>query len=317
MTSPVKVLSIDGGGIRGYLPALFLAGTRAAGRPPTRTALRLSSWVRQRAPCIGIGLATGKSSAELADFIPSTGAANLRRTDERTEWRRGSSARGADIWESLDSAARTIGGPFGGNPAMGGNARHVADGLEAVLAEVLGEAECCASPRNSRSRPSTTLVPAHRALPGTLAPIQRMTCRCARRLGATSAAPTFFATPRSHVGGPAARGPSTAASGRRTTHRAWPSRSHSRSAASGVSRDRPSYSSRSEQVSSPVARSSMGAGRGWAQRRISPRPSSVWAGEVLVGVQSATRTTAGSRYLDPRVAGAMQRSLGLRLAAAP
>lgn len=137
MSSPVRILAIDGGGVRGYIPALVLAEIeRRAGRP----ASSLFDLVvgTSTGGIIGIGLCVGRSAQELADFYPSYGRKIFGGSD-RPVWKKRLLGSGENLGESLDIAARTVGSPFGGNPAFGGNARHPATGLEAALREVLGE----------------------------------------------------------------------------------------------------------------------------------------------------------------------------------
>ena len=144
LTSPVRILAIDGGGVRGYIPALVLAEIeRRAGRP----ALSLFDLIvgTSTGGIIGIGLCAGRSAEELADFYPRYGRQIFGGTD-RPAWKKRLLGSGVDLRESMDIASRTIGAPFGGNPAFGGNARHPADGLETVLSEVLGNVRLSESP---------------------------------------------------------------------------------------------------------------------------------------------------------------------------
>lgn len=135
---PVRVLSIDGGGIRGYLPAVFLKELERRASCPAADLFDLVVGTSTGA-IIGIGLATGKSAEELADFYPKYGRRIFGGADDRSALRRRIFGAGNSFSESMDSAARALGAPFGGNPRMGGNARHVAAGLENVLEEVLGD----------------------------------------------------------------------------------------------------------------------------------------------------------------------------------
>lgn len=135
---PVKVLSIDGGGIRGYLPSLLLAEVeRRAGRPVSQLFDLVVG--TSTGAIIGIGLATGKSAAELSEFYPRYGRRIFGGTDDRSEREKSLFGSGAGFMKNLNQTARDLGGPFGGHERMGGNARHESDGLESVLKEVLGD----------------------------------------------------------------------------------------------------------------------------------------------------------------------------------
>jgi patatin-like phospholipase/acyl hydrolase len=137
-TRPIRVLSIDGGGIRGYLPAIVLAEIeRRAGKPVGQLFDLIVG--TSTGAIIGIGVAAGQSAAELAEFYPRYGRKIFGGTDDRTAFQKRLFGSGATLRESLDRAARSIGDPFGGNPRFGGNARHQPGHLEAVLDEVLGE----------------------------------------------------------------------------------------------------------------------------------------------------------------------------------
>lgn len=137
MAEPVRVLSIDGGGVRGYLPSLLLAEfERRAGRPASSLFDLIVG--TSTGGIIGIGLATGLSAVELSDFYPRYGRQIFGGADEPA-WKTRLLGRGRTFSERMGNAARTIGAPAGGNPRFGGNARHLPDGLEAVLHEVLGD----------------------------------------------------------------------------------------------------------------------------------------------------------------------------------
>lgn len=189
---PVKVLSIDGGGIRGYLPSLLLAEIeRRAGRPVSQLFDLVVG--TSTGAIIGIGLAAGKSAAELSEFYPRYGRRIFGGSDDRTELQRHLWGSGANLRESLDQAAVAIGGPFGGNPRMGGNARHRPDGLESVLAEVLGDISLSQLPTDVALTTFDRLTSMPVVLSGREAranPAYDLPARLAAR--ATSAAPTFF-----------------------------------------------------------------------------------------------------------------------------
>lgn len=72
MLRPVRVLSIDGGGVRGYLPALLLAEIERRAARPATTLFDLVVGT-STGGIIGIGLATGLSAQSLADFYPTYG----------------------------------------------------------------------------------------------------------------------------------------------------------------------------------------------------------------------------------------------------
>jgi uncharacterized protein len=137
MARPVRVLSIDGGGVRGYLPALVLAEIERRAQTPAAQLFDLVVGT-STSGIIGIGLATGRTATSLADFYPTYGRRIFGGAEE-PPWKTRLLGTGNTFSERLGDAARQVGSPFGGNPAFGGNARHRPDGLEAVLAEVLGE----------------------------------------------------------------------------------------------------------------------------------------------------------------------------------
>ncbi|WP_432477221.1 patatin-like phospholipase family protein [Nocardioides sp. GXQ0305] len=309
---PVKVLSIDGGGIRGYLPALFLAELEQRSGRPISTMFDLVVGTSTGA-IIGIGLATGKSAVELSEFYPTYGRRIFGGTDERTELQKRLFGSGADIWESLDKAARTVGGPFGGNPSMGGNARHEADGLESVLAEVLGETKLS----ELDTELAVTTFDRLTSLPVVLStrdarvdPAFDLPLRTAAR--ATSAAPTFFpplviewaGKEREFVdGGVWANNPAGVA----------------------VS-ESIALTSERKLVGSSVLLVSLGTGvvpggsildgnGSWlgAAKDLAGLATSVWAGEVLA--RRALGNTKFRRFqvVDPRVAGAMNDPSSQRL----
>jgi patatin-like phospholipase/acyl hydrolase len=132
------VLSIDGGGTRGYLPALVLRELeRRAGRP----AAELFDLIvgTSTGGIIGIGLSVGRSAEELAAFYPTYGRAIFGGVDGRPEWKKRLEGPTGNFGSDWAHALRTIGGPFGGSTDSGGNARHAVDGLNAALKEVLGQ----------------------------------------------------------------------------------------------------------------------------------------------------------------------------------
>ncbi|MFE9598956.1 patatin-like phospholipase family protein [Streptomyces hokutonensis] len=137
VSRPVRVLSIDGGGVRGYLPALLLAEIERRAATP---ASRLFDLVvgTSTGGIISIGLAAGLSARSLADFYPTHGRRIFGGAEEPV-WKTRLLGTGGTFSERMGAAARRLGGPFGGNPDYGGNARHRPDGLEGVLRDVLGD----------------------------------------------------------------------------------------------------------------------------------------------------------------------------------
>ena len=310
----MRVLSIDGGGIRGYLPALFLAELERRAGPPVSRLFDLVVGTSTGA-IIGLGLAAGKSATELAEFYPKYGHRIFGGTDERGGIEKRIFGAGADLWESLDKAARTAGGPFGGNTRTGGNARHTADGLESVLKEVLGGTKLS----DVRSELAVTTFDRLTSLPVVLSsrdarknPAYDLLLREAAR--ATSAAPTFF-PPLS---------------------RSWAGQERE-FVDGGVWANNPSAVAVSESIAltsergltgSSVLLISLGTGvvpgasildgsDSWlgAAKDMAGLATSVWAGEVL-----ARRAVGNANYrrfqvIDARVAGGMNDPSDTRLAA--
>jgi patatin-like phospholipase/acyl hydrolase len=134
----VRVLAIDGGGIRGLIPALLLAEIerRAGVRSSEVFDLIVGT---STGGIIGIGAAIGRPAEELAQFYPSYGRRIFGGDDRRSAFEKRIFGPEDGFWKNLDHAARQMGGPFGGNPSFGGNARHTTDGLEHALREVLGD----------------------------------------------------------------------------------------------------------------------------------------------------------------------------------
>ncbi|WP_445170371.1 patatin-like phospholipase family protein [Mycolicibacterium sp. Dal123E01] len=188
----MRVLSIDGGGTRGYIPALVLRELeRRAGRP----AAQLFDVIvgTSTGGIIGIGLALGLSAEDLAQFYPRFGRAIFGGLDNRPEWKRRAFGATGNFQDDWKSAGRTLGSVFGGDRRSGGNARHAVEGLNAALQEVLGDARL--------SQVSTPLLvttfDANSGCPvvlssrdATRSPDCDLLLRDVAR--ATSAAPTFF-----------------------------------------------------------------------------------------------------------------------------
>lgn len=310
---PVRVLSIDGGGIRGYLPAVLLQEIERRAARPIATLFDLIVGTSTGA-IIGVGLSGGTSAAELAEFYPRYGRRIFGGVDGRSALKERLLGRGSNIWESLDIAARTIGGPLGGNERMGGNARHGADGLESVLAEVLGDRRLS----QVTTELAVTTFDRLTSLPVVLSsrdarvdPAYDMLLRDAAR--ATSAAPTFFpphrvswaGQTREFVdGGVWANNPAAVAVAESVKLTA--ERGLTGSSVTVVSLG-----------TGAVPGASILDGNGsWlgAAKDLAGLATSVWAGEVL-----ARRALGNDRYrrlqvLDPRVAGAMNDPSTERLA---
>jgi patatin-like phospholipase/acyl hydrolase len=132
MNRPVRVLSIDGGGIRGYIPALVLAEVERRSGVHAKDLFDIAVGTSTGA-IISLGLAAGISAAELAQFYPTYGSRIFGSEGELI------AGRGSTLGEQMENFGRFIGAPFGGHPDFGGNARHSAVGLEGVLRDVLGD----------------------------------------------------------------------------------------------------------------------------------------------------------------------------------
>lgn len=137
MAPVVRVLSIDGGGIRGYIPALVLAEIERRADRPTASLFDLVVGT-STGGIIAIGAACGLSAKVLAEFYPTYGR-DIFGGSESSWLKQRILGRGATFAERMGNAARTIGAPVGGHPAFGGNARHRPEGLERVLRTVLGD----------------------------------------------------------------------------------------------------------------------------------------------------------------------------------
>ena len=133
----IRVLAIDGGGIRGYLPALVLAELERRARRP---AIELFDLVvgTSTGGIIGIGLASGLSAQDLADFYPKYGFRIFGGSQEPALKMR-LLGRGNSFWDRMQNSAQTVGAPFSGRPRFAGNARHFPQGLEEVLQETFGD----------------------------------------------------------------------------------------------------------------------------------------------------------------------------------
>ncbi|NWL32086.1 patatin-like phospholipase family protein [Paenarthrobacter nitroguajacolicus] len=193
MNSHLRILSVDGGGIRGYLPALILAEIE---RRASRPAVDLFDLVvgTSTGGIIAIGLAAGVPVQDLAEFYPRYGR-RIFGGSEQPEWSKRLFGTGATWSERLMGPANTIGAPFGRDDRWGGNARHQAAGLEGVLEEVLGDTMLS----QARLPLLVTSYEAQMGLPVVFSSAEAnhdparfdLPLRSVAR--ATSAAPTFFA----------------------------------------------------------------------------------------------------------------------------
>lgn len=132
----IRVLSIDGGGIRGYLPALILAEIERRAAQPIVQLFDLIVGT-STGGIIGIGAAAGLRASALAEFYPRFGGKIFGRPDQ-SDWKNRLLGGGENFADRMNNAARTMGAYAGGNARFGGNARHKPDGLESVLSEMLG-----------------------------------------------------------------------------------------------------------------------------------------------------------------------------------
>ena len=188
----VKVLSIDGGGIRGYLPAVFLAEVERRAARPISGLFDLVVGT-STGGIIGLGLAAGKNAAELAEFYPMYGRRIFGGVDNRSEWDKRLWGSGGNIMQSVNLAAKRIGGPFGGNALFGGNARHTAEGLESALKEVFGEMKLSEVPTELAITTFDRLTSSPCVLSSRDARLDSSYDLLVREVArATSAAPTYF-----------------------------------------------------------------------------------------------------------------------------
>jgi predicted acylesterase/phospholipase RssA len=194
MTRPLRILSIDGGGIRGYIPALVLAEIERRAGPPVIDLFDVVAGTSTGA-IIAIGLTSGISAAELAEFYPKYGARIFPGKDT------GQSELSKRLWgtgktwsERLMGPPDVIGTPFGRDEIWGGNARHRADGLEGVLQEVLGDRNLsqAATPLLVTSYDASTGVPVVFSSLDAAADPARFDLPMRVVARATSAAPTYL-----------------------------------------------------------------------------------------------------------------------------
>jgi patatin-like phospholipase/acyl hydrolase len=139
----MRVLAIDGGGIRGYLPALLLRELerRAGERAGDLFDLIVGT---STGGIIGIGLATGRSAEDLADFYPRYGRAIFGGSETVPKWKQRLIGPTGNFWADFQTGTRRLGSIFGGSAEYGGNARHTPDGLNAALKDVLGDSRLSA-----------------------------------------------------------------------------------------------------------------------------------------------------------------------------
>ncbi|MFT3860635.1 patatin-like phospholipase family protein [Micropruina sp.] len=189
---PFRVLCIDGGGVRGHLPALLLAEIeRRAGRPADELFDLIVG--TSTGGIIGIGVAIGIEACELAQFYPRVGRRIFGGSHAGIPQSKRLFGSVADLAERLDRASRHIGASFGGNPAMDGNSKHRPDGLEAVLREVFGDLRLAqvTTPLAITTFDTAAAMPVVLASRDAVAdPMFDLTLRDVAR--ATCAAPTFF-----------------------------------------------------------------------------------------------------------------------------
>lgn len=178
-----RVLSIDGGGVRGYLPALVLAELeRRAGRPVGDLFDLIVG--TSTGGIIGIGAAVGIPASELAQFYPRCGRRIFGGTDKKSDLQKRLFGGGATFAESMERAA------LGFSPS---GARYRPAGLESVLQEVFGDQRLA----QVRTSLAITTFDSATAMPVVLSSrdaIVDPTCDLLLRdvARATSAAPTFF-----------------------------------------------------------------------------------------------------------------------------
>ena len=121
----LRVLSIDGGGVRAHLAALVLADLEhRAGRLATELFDLVVG--TSTGGVIGMGVAVGIPAAELADFFPRCGE---RIFAQGKGW--------GGLEQKLDQSSKSLGALLGG---AAGGPRHRPDGLVAVLRDVFGDA---------------------------------------------------------------------------------------------------------------------------------------------------------------------------------
>jgi uncharacterized protein len=198
MDEPVRVLSIDGGGMRGIIPAMILAEIEhRCGKPISRLFDLIVG--TSTGGILALGLAKPGNAAN-PDFVGKELTAFYTH-DGSTVFPGGGPAsprervlgRGDTLIEKMTNSALRMGSLSGGNPRFAGNARYFPRGLERVLEKVFGS--------NRLSDASVEVaIPTYDTLSGSAVLLSRSDARrdpqsdilmkdAAR---ATSAAPTFF-----------------------------------------------------------------------------------------------------------------------------
>jgi patatin-like phospholipase/acyl hydrolase len=206
--NPIRVLAIDGGGIRGIIPGTVLrrleelcggariaelfdliAGTSTGGI----LALGLTVPGSDGRPRYSAGELQQLYAGEGAEIFPGGG---------KPTWKQrllGPSG-GKNFFRDLWGASQRAGAPFGGNPLYEGNARYFATGLEEMLARYLGDVPLGSALRDvvvtSYDMSAGTVVLFRSwEYAGQATPLMRDVAR------ATSAGPTYFSPARLTIGG--------------------------------------------------------------------------------------------------------------------
>ena len=198
MAEAVRILSIDGGGIRGIIPALvcsaiedqageaisdlfdLIVGTSTGGI----LALGLTIPGGDGTPAFAAADLVGFYATSGRQVFPGGGPPTLK---ERLL------GRGDTFRERLNNAGQAIGGPFGGNPRFAGNARYSATGLESALHDSFGAVRIS----DALTEVAVTTYDSNTASPVVFTrwdalAHQQHDIRMADAARATSAAPTFF-----------------------------------------------------------------------------------------------------------------------------
>jgi patatin-like phospholipase/acyl hydrolase len=135
---PVRILSIDGGGIRGIIPALVLTYIEVTTQRSISDMFDVIVGT-STGGILALGLtvphANGGpafSALDLTELYPQWGKKIFPSGGEPTVKER-FLGRGDTFFERMGNAARVAGAPFGGNPKFGGSARHGVQGLEQAL----------------------------------------------------------------------------------------------------------------------------------------------------------------------------------------
>ncbi len=210
MATPVRVLSIDGGGMRGIIPALVLAEIeRRSGRRisdlfdllvGTSTGGILAMGLAMPGP----GGASAFAASELVEFYTDDGARIFAGGGPPTLHER-IFGRGDTFADRMLNPAQRVGAMFGGNPRFAGNARYFPQGLEQTLqkafgATMLSSAVVDVAVTTYDARSASAVV--FRSSDARANPQADLSMADAGR--ATSAAPTFF-PPHEMTWGGAAR----------------------------------------------------------------------------------------------------------------